>query len=188
MRAFTLIEMLIVLIIMWILLMVTMALSWDQIQKIKNKAIKESILAQWQSHYSRNLWSSSFAWTIYDTMEVSLEKGSNQVNFVYIPRDDDNEQKETQFTDKFELRYITTNYFDEVANPEWLTGISLQYKPYQIYCHIWWDDENSADNLVLVMRIDNNRDYCFEIQRQNCRLVEISEPICNSLKDKWHID
>ena len=121
-------------------------------------------------------------------MEVSLEKGSNQVNFVYIPRDDDNEQKETQFTDKFELRYITTNYFDEVANPEWLTGISLQYKPYQIYCHIWWDDENSADNLVLVMRIDNNRDYCFEIQRQNCRLVEISEPICNSLKDKWHID
>ena len=191
-RGFTLIEMVIVLIIMWILLMVTIALSGDQIQKIKNKAIKESILAEWQSHYSRNLWSSSFAWNIYDTMQVNIEKGSNQIDFVYIQKDENenHKQKNVKFTDKFEIKYITKNYYSNVSDPELImgTGISLQYKPYQMYCHIWWENENSADNLVLIMTVDNNRDYCFEIQRQNCRLLEMSESSCDSLKDKLHIN
>ena len=38
------------------------------------------------------------------------------------------------------------------------------------------------------MTVDNNRDYCFEIQRQNCRLLEMSESSCDSLKDKLHIN
>jgi prepilin-type N-terminal cleavage/methylation domain-containing protein len=53
--AFTLIEMLIVLIVMGIMLMVTLYLSGDQIQKVKDKTVKESILAEMQSRYSRNL-------------------------------------------------------------------------------------------------------------------------------------
>ena len=64
--AFTLIEMMIVLIIVWILLMATLYLSNEQIQKVKDKTVKEAILSEWQSRYSRNLWSSSIQWTIYD--------------------------------------------------------------------------------------------------------------------------
>ena len=60
-KAFTLIEMVIVLIIIWIMLTATVFLSGEQIQKVKNKTVKESILAEMQSRYSRNLWSSSFA-------------------------------------------------------------------------------------------------------------------------------
>ena len=67
---FTLIEMVIVLIIMWILLMLTVWLSWQQIQKVKDKTVKESILAEMQSRYSRNLWSSSIRWNMYNDMEV----------------------------------------------------------------------------------------------------------------------
>jgi prepilin-type N-terminal cleavage/methylation domain-containing protein len=52
---FTLIEMLIVLIVMGILLIATLHLSVDQIQKVKDKTVKESILAEMQSRYSRNL-------------------------------------------------------------------------------------------------------------------------------------
>jgi prepilin-type N-terminal cleavage/methylation domain-containing protein len=53
--AFTLIEMVIVLVIMGILLLVTLNLSGEQIQKVKDKTVKESIIAEMQSRYSRNL-------------------------------------------------------------------------------------------------------------------------------------
>ena len=69
-KAFSLIEMLIVLVIMWILLMMCIWMSGSQIQKIQNKTVKESILSEWQSRYSRNLGSSSFAWEHYDSMSV----------------------------------------------------------------------------------------------------------------------
>ena len=181
-RGFTLIEMLMVLIIMWILLMVTMGLSWDQIQKVKNKTVKESILEEWQIRYSRNLWSSSFAWTIYDTMKINLETGLNQINFLYVPRVAE-ENMENIFTDKFEIKYIATNYFEGDSKVYPNESISLQYKPYQIYCKMWWDDEKNFLNTVLVVRVNDNQDYCFEIQSKNCRLVEMSESRCNNLKN-----
>ena len=82
-NAFTLIEMMIVLIIIWILLMSTVYLSWEQIQKVKDKTVKESILAEMQSRYSRNLWSSSFAGMIYDTMDITFSTWENKIDFTY---------------------------------------------------------------------------------------------------------
>ena len=79
-NAFTLIEMMIVLIIMWIMLMVTLYLSWDQIQKVRNKTVKESILAEMQSRYSRNLWSSSYAWVMYNSLDVTLSEWDNKID------------------------------------------------------------------------------------------------------------
>jgi hypothetical protein len=40
---------------MGILLMFTVGLSGQQIQKVRNKSVKESILAEMQTRYSRNL-------------------------------------------------------------------------------------------------------------------------------------
>jgi prepilin-type N-terminal cleavage/methylation domain-containing protein len=54
-HAFTLIEMVIVLVIVGIMLSITMYLSAEQIQKVKDKTVKESIIAEMQSRYSRNL-------------------------------------------------------------------------------------------------------------------------------------
>ncbi len=186
--AFTLIEMVIVLIIMWILLMATMALSWDHIQKIKDKSVKESIIAEWQSRYSRNLWSSSFAWTLYDKMEINLTTGSNLFNFVYFPRNgEDNEQKESPFTDNFEVKYLTTGFDDNSWNSSWLTNVTLQYEPYRIYCNILWEDENPINDVILIIRVNDSRNYCFEIQNKNCRLVEMSQSKCDNIKNIWGI-
>jgi prepilin-type N-terminal cleavage/methylation domain-containing protein len=52
---FTLIEMIIVLIIIGIMLLVTLYMSGEQIQKVKDKTVKEAIVAEMQSRYSRNL-------------------------------------------------------------------------------------------------------------------------------------
>ena len=82
-HAFTLVEMLIVLIIMWILLLFTIWLSGTQIQKIQNKLIKESIISELQTRYSRNLWSSSYAWVIYDHMDITITSWENNITFNY---------------------------------------------------------------------------------------------------------
>jgi type II secretory pathway pseudopilin PulG len=47
--------MIIVLIIIGIMLLVTLYMSGEQIQKVKDKTVKEAIVAEMQSRYSRNL-------------------------------------------------------------------------------------------------------------------------------------
>ena len=182
--AFTLIEMVIVLVIMGILLMATIFLSGEQIQKVKNKAVKESILAEMQSRYSRNLWSSSFTWKMYSSMEISLSTGDNQILFYY--KDSTwSSIIDNKFSDRFEIKYITVNYTGgAIPTSSW--NVVLKYTPYNISCEIWDNTENS--NTVIVTRINDNQDYCFEINQKNCRLVEISESKCKILKEFAGLD
>lgn len=180
-KAFTLIEMVVVLIIIWIMLMATVFLSGEQIQKVKDKTVKESILAEMQSRYSRNLWSSSFAsWIMYDSMDVTFTSWDNKITFKYNTRDDEN-GIENIFTDRFEIKFITTGYvWWENAVPTWIENIVLTYSPYKIYCKIWGEE---IENVVFVIRVNDNKDYCFEIDRKNCRLVEISNSKCSTFEE-----
>ena len=183
-NAFTLIEMLIVLIIMWILLMFTAFLSWEQIQKVKNKSVKESILSEWQSRYSKNLWSSSYAWIMYTNMDISIASGDNKFDFNYAGNDT---WINNSFTDKFSIRSIVTDDWDGVrGNIKEQESITVRFHPYQMYCE-WWnvdsqwniDTSNMKDTLIIVARINNHKYYCFEIEKNNCRLHERDD--CNSL-------
>ena len=186
-NAFTLIEMLIVLIVMWIMLMVTLFLSWDQIQKVRDKTVKESILAEMQSRYSRNLWSSSFAWTMYDHMDVEIKWWSNEFLFSYYTWDSDVPFLTNSLIDSFKIRYITFNYkYEESVKPEQSEGVKLRYTPYQISCEIG-GNESDNQNVVIVTNVNDNQDYCFEISKQNCRLIELSPEKCKDLKEKAHL-
>ena len=187
-KAFTLIEMLVVLIVMWIMLMVTLFLSGDQIQKVRNKTVKESILAEMQSRYSRNLWSSSFAWTMYDHMDVEIKWWSNEFLFSYYTWDSDVPFLTNSLIDSFKIKYITFNYkYEESVNLEQSELVKLKYTPYQISCEI--GDENGSDNqnVVIVTNVNDSQDYCFEISKQNCRLIELSPEKCKDLKEKAHL-
>jgi len=182
--AFTLIEMVIVLVIIGILLMSTLYLSWDQIQKIRDKTVKESILAEMQSRYSRNLWSSSFAWLLYSWMEVTFSSWENKIDFKYNARNSSEENKENTFSDRFEIIDIIKNYnFNgTIPSNNRAENIKLTYSPYQISCKIW-EDEESYNNVVMVFRVNDSRNYCFEINKKNCRLMEISESKCETLQN-----
>lgn len=159
-KAFTLIEMIIVLIIMWILLMMGIWLSGSQVQKIQNKTVKESILSEWQSRYSRNLGSSSFAWEHYDTMNVEIESWSNQIKFSYSW--ENITWSEIIFTDRFEI--ISVSWYE--------SSVTIKYNPYKISCS-WWDWEEEEEKLQFKARVNNSQDYCFEINSKNCRLMEV---------------
>lgn len=187
-NAFTLIEMLIVLIVMWIMLMVTLFLSGDQIQKVRDKTVKETILAEMQSRYSRNLWSSSFAWTMYDHMDVELKWWSNEFIFSYYTWESDVPFLTNSLIDNFKIRYITFNYkYEASAQPEPSDSAKLRYTPYQISCEIG-EAELDNQNIVIITRVNDSQDYCFEINKQNCRPIEISSEKCKDLKNKTTLD
>lgn len=176
--------MVIVLVIIGILLMSTLYLSWDQIQKVRDKTVKESILAEMQSRYSRNLWSSSFAWLLYSWMEVTFSSWENKIDFKYNARNSSEENKENTFSDRFEIIDIIKNYnFNgTIPSNNRAENIKLTYSPYQISCKIW-EDEESYNNVVMVFRVNDSRNYCFEINKKNCRLMEISESKCETLQN-----
>ena len=189
-KAFTLIEMLIVLVIMWIMLMVTLFLSGDQIQKVRDKTVKESILAEMQSRYSKNLWSSSFSGTIYDHMDVTFSWWDNKIIFSYYTWDLD-PFSTNSFIDKFEIKLIASNYkFEQPSNLSEIHAVNLQYNPYKISCEIKWEynEDDKYENVVVITRVNDSRDYCFEIKKQNCRLIEMSESKCCSLEEDAGLD
>ena len=185
--AFTLIEMVIVLVIIGILLMSTLYFTGEQIQKVRDKTVKESILAEWQSRFSRNLWSSSYEWKMYDHLDISLASGDNKITFDYIPKNSEDTWVNNEFTDRFVISniIINPNKYNSKEN------ITFRYRPYQISCE-WWDKDNKSDNidtwsmnnsLLFIARVNDSRDYCFEIQKKNCRLMEVSAERCNMVED-----
>lgn len=179
-KAFTLVEMIIVLIIMGILLMFTVWLSGQQIQKVRDKSVKESILAEMQTRYSRNLWSSSFAGKMYNNMNVKLTKWEWKIDFIYdvIKNKSSDKDIENTFSDHFEIKYLTFN--SDSASPSGENSVNIKYSPYKISCEIW----ANKNNVVIVTRVNDSKDYCFEIKQKNCRLTEISEENCNILVEK----
>lgn len=181
--SFTLIEMVIVLLIISILTMLTMWLSGEQIDKVQNKAIKESFMSEWQSHYSRNLWSSSFANHMYEYMDVSLFWWDNQLSFHYQAKDWNAEKlseasnDDIVFSDKFII--------------DWDKQITIRYTPYNLKCK-WgtkdedWEFKQDMENskLEFAIKVRDLKYYCFEINENNCRLIEIkcNENIINNDK------
>ena len=177
--------------------MFTIWISGTQIQKVRNKTVKEFILSEWQSRYSRNLWSSSFAHKMYEYMDVNLNVGNNQIFFQYkIVDNDENIDKEgidendgnnrnqnidNVFTDKFVISNIITSLNPATHEPIELKNLlTVRFFPYKMSCE-WW--EKNSDNsintwsmeheLIIITKVNDNQYYCFEINHKNCRLVEI---------------
>lgn len=180
-HGFTLIEMLIVLIIIWILTVFSLWISNDQIQKVRNKTVKEWVLAEWQSRYSRNLWSSSFSWIIYKHMDITLSKGENQIDIKYFTWiNNEKAFLENSFTNRFVIKDII-NWEYDIAKSEQNTidSVTLEYSPYRIACKIKdWTDEKDKITLVLNVNDQEKADYCFEINNKNCRLLELPSSKC----------
>ena len=166
MWSFTLVEMVIVLLIIGILTMLTMWLSGDQINKVQDKTVKESFISEWQSRYSRNVWSSSFAGKMYEYMDLSLSWWANQLWFHYQMLNSEDSIDNT-FSDKFVISGDSNT--------------TIRYTPYNIKCEWWkkdswwdidtWDMKNG--NLKFMINVRDSRNYCFEINQNNCRLIEI---------------
>jgi type II secretory pathway pseudopilin PulG len=165
-KAFTLFEMVIVLVILWIITLMIMGLTGTQIQKLQQKTEKESLLTTYHNRYSKNLTSSFFAGQRYSEMKITFTSGTNEIKTEYFSGD------QIFFTGSYQgdfqiKRIITDKIFPSTS----ADTISLLLLPYGIPC-VLGEDETLSE-IILIIRMKKQKDYYFSISSQNCRMTEI---------------
>ena len=108
-KAFTLVEMIIVLIIMGIILLMTMGFMGNQLQRLQESRVKDSLLSNYQSHFSKNLTSSKYAGEFYETLQITFATDTEKILYEYF--ENDAVYWTEEFTDSFKVYSILANPF-----------------------------------------------------------------------------
>ncbi len=106
-------------------------------------------------------------------MDIELSWWSNEIKVWYYLWDNtDTELFSGTFTNRFSIEGIT---WDDAA----LNNVKLEYTPYRIACKI---KNNGTEYKKITVKIkvndQENGNYCFEVNKNNCRLIEIPGSIC----------
>jgi prepilin-type N-terminal cleavage/methylation domain-containing protein len=175
-KAFTLMEMIIVLVIMGIITLMIIGLTGTQLQKLQRKTVKDSLLTEYQNRYSKNLTSSVFAGKRYGQMIITFTQGSNEMKFAYLT------ENTPIFTDTFlgdfQVASIITNP-NTLGNAQLTDTIDLKLQPYEIPCIIG----EGLDEVVLIITMKQQKKYAFSISNKSCRMREVKCDISRGCTD-----
>lgn len=164
-KAFTMLELIIVIVIISVLIWISMRFGWDRINFLKHKVSQEQILDFYNSIYSRNLSTNYFEWKIYDKLNVSLVKW--RPNFLYSYLFDDN----ILFSWSSFVEWWSYIIDDLKLNDKEVENIEIEMIPYNLWCKISWSDTSEA---TISTFVNSSKKYCFSIDSENCRLNSIS--------------
>jgi prepilin-type N-terminal cleavage/methylation domain-containing protein len=165
-KAFTLLEMILVLVIMGIITLMIMGLTGTQLQKLQQKTVKDTLLTAYQNRYSKNLTSSFFAGERYKKMTITFTSGSNEVQFAYFT----GESTDAYFSDTFQGDFEVVG-ISNGSDVQFQNEVRLDFQPYEIPCTI-----NSGDNrneAILLITMKQQKEYAFSISSKSCRMREI---------------
>ena len=161
-KAFTLVEMVIVLLVIGILMAATMRFGSGRIVDLKAQSLKEQFVGYYNDIYSQNMTSSFRDGKKYQLLTVSFESGMryqvDQGPFVVEPK-------------LSSLMFRALMLDDQKANT-----IQLQFTPYVLGCSIissdmqWTVTWNIFSFQAYVP--ENGKQYCFEINSETCKLIE----------------
>jgi len=158
-KAFTLLEMAIVLLVIWILMAATMRFGSGRIVDLKAQSIKEQFVWYYNELYSQNMTSSFRDGQKYEKMTIVLWET------VYYRLDavDKVDTKKPEFT-LSNLRFESEwNSFDTAQ---------LIFLPYKLWCDIMDNDESWEKLYFDLIVPENGKQYCFEIPSETCKLIE----------------
>jgi prepilin-type N-terminal cleavage/methylation domain-containing protein len=162
-RAFTLIEMMIVIAVIAILLTVTLKFWNSRILDLKNQSSKEEFTSFYNQLYSQNLISNYQNAQKYNFMEIYL---STWIGYSYDWNKD-----------------IIYNQISKDINIIWLNiswkqsdKVKLKLLPFKLWCDIINTNTNLTwDSLQFNILVGKTqKKYCFEIWSQNCKLIQVN--------------
>ncbi len=166
-KAFTLLEMVIVMILLGIMTMMTLQLSTDQIEKVQHKSVKEEILHTYQKYYTKNLVSSFYQGVHYKTLNIHFSSWDNQISFSFSGDNDDEVGSGVLFG-KFQITHLTedgTNTYD---------AATVSLTPFHLACAWIFDWVDKIWTWLWIrFLIQEQKEYCFEISSQTCRMREV---------------
>lgn len=109
-------------------------------------------------------------------MNIELSSWSNEIKVWYYLWDENTELFSGTFTNRFSIEGITWN----AEKP--LNSVILEYTPYRIACKIKENESNDGwmNKITLKIKVNDqeNGNYCFEVNSNNCRLIEVPGSIC----------
>ncbi|HRX64053.1 MAG TPA: prepilin-type N-terminal cleavage/methylation domain-containing protein [Candidatus Absconditabacterales bacterium] len=159
-KAFTVLEIVIVIVIVGVLMGATMKFGGDRIGFLNQKNIKEQFLSSYENLYSQNLLTSYKNKKIYNKLELNFEKGSNHIGYQYLGYNDDLIFSGRTFVDGGDYQ-ISQLFLDG----EEQDLIKVYLKPYDISCDL---DEHKQGKICIL--VNKSKEYCFLIKKDNCRI------------------
>ena len=167
-KAFTIIELLIVIAIIWILMATTMKFSWDRISFLNNKNIQEQFVANFSSLQAENNMTNYHFWKIYQDLKINFVLEEDHFTYSYHNHDS-----------AIDTRATTTEWWHYQINEiilDWdtTTEANIFMKPYTLWCTITNKDNNDWKNLKIWILVNDAKKYCFSIESNNCKIKTIS--------------
>jgi len=164
--AFTLLEIIIVIIIIGILIAATMRFWGGRVSFLNNKNVKEQFISSYDQLYSDNVLSSYYMWEIYTNLNINFESWLSWFDYVYVDRD-----WNEIFSDFAGIE--VGNYVINKIEINWIKKdeISLEFTPYVLWCSVGGQIDDSVNIEIIV---NHDKAYCFEISPDSCRIEKIS--------------
>lgn len=165
-RAFTLLEIMIVIVIIWVLMWATMKFGGDRIGFLNNKNVKEQFLSSYDKLYSDNMMTSYYLGDIYKNLDINLVVWAD--NFDYVYKWYNTVYSWSAYIDggnyKIDKLYLDG---DDVEN------LNISFVPYVLGCNINWLDLKDTQIANIDIVVNHSKNYCFEINSDNCRIQKV---------------
>ena len=184
-KAFTLVEMMIVLVIIGVMLGGTMFLGTDRISKLQQYTSKSNFQNSYEQIHSQVMSTNYFNNNRFEYLTLRFTQDTEQLLFRYQWENTDKKTIWTITSDEWRFKERIWDWIKIVnlqMNNNWkiLDTADILMYPYQLNCQIF-DQKWSGDFLTFSLKvIENEKEYCFAIVWETCR---IKEYIC----DKWFI-
>lgn len=152
-KAFTLIEMVIVLLVIGVLMTATMRFGSGRIVDLKAQSLKEQFVGRYNDLYNQNMTSSFRDGTKYQQLTIGFGSGT------WYQTD--------QGTPIFDSKLNGLVFRSFVIDEDETSSVNLSFAPYVIGCSFEWSLFSFQ-----VFVPENGKQYCFEIPSETCKLIE----------------
>jgi len=163
-KAFTLLEIIIVIVIIWILMSATMKFGGDRIWFLNNKNIKEQFLDNYSLLQSNNTMTNYYVWKIYQDLDINFSIWMSDFSYQYNSYDSLYTGQTYVDWGSYKIQSLKVNW-DSVSN------INVSMTPYILGCSIQGGSNSFAEINILV---NNAKEYCFRINSDICRMISVS--------------
>ncbi len=158
-KAFTLVEMVIVLLVIGILMAATMRFGSGRIVDLKAQSLKEQFVGYYNDLYSQNMTSSFRDGKKYQKLIVTFESGLRyQVD---------------QGPSLTEPKLSSLTFREFLLDGEKTAAVHIQFTPYVLGCFLTSVQWSTGEVFSFQAYVpENGKQYCFEISSETCKLIE----------------
>ena len=169
---FTLIEILIVIIIIWIMLAIGFSLNWNSVDQLRAKSSIEEISSFFDTKFLQTQASNYENWVAYTWIDITLSLNATSIPYVYHLSWNNSEGN--FYWENFTITSIS--WATEVDWGKTLETVTIQYVPFSPGCEFIWGDGTEMTKIYFSAKPRGLKEACFELDKNYCKLKAIRCP------------